>query len=178
MPRGGMRAGSPGRSYENRTDMNTVRALPVTVGPSQQYGQATALANAQRAVPTANGPLPSAPPMATMPGAASMPTPPPSSPTPGPPMGVPTPPPSQPAPPGPRFYPGELPDFAGPSAYPGEHVMTGIDQGGGAGSSALPPHAQPSNQTVGNFLQTLANMPGMPADITNLARMTGPGRPR
>ncbi len=46
MPRGGRRAGSPGKSYGSRTDLNLNRAAP-----GQQYGKATAQEQALAAVP-------------------------------------------------------------------------------------------------------------------------------
>lgn len=57
MPRGGRRAGAPGKSYGNRSDLNVVRQLPVTSAPGQEYGQATAQRDAQRQVPMASGDL-------------------------------------------------------------------------------------------------------------------------
>ena len=68
MPRGGRRAGTPGRAYANRTDLNSTRALPVQAGPSQQYGQAAAQIRSQQAVPMARTPTPPTP---TGPPAAS-----------------------------------------------------------------------------------------------------------
>lgn len=64
MPRGGRRAGTPGRAYSNRSDLNATRALPVEAGPSQQYGQRAAQEAAQRVVPIAPQPAarPPAPP--------------------------------------------------------------------------------------------------------------------
>lgn len=54
MPRsrqGGPRAGTPGQSYTNRTDLNVNRTLPVKAAPGQVYGQAAAQEQAQKAVP-------------------------------------------------------------------------------------------------------------------------------
>lgn len=48
MARGGRRAGTPGKAYGNRADMNT--AIP-KAGPSQAYGERAALERAQQAVP-------------------------------------------------------------------------------------------------------------------------------
>src|SRR5689334_2097510 len=47
MARGGKRVGSPGKNYQNRTDLHQ----PIRVAPDQQYGQAQALENAQRVIP-------------------------------------------------------------------------------------------------------------------------------
>lgn len=55
--RGGARAGKIGKAYTNRTDLAAKTKLPVTVGPSQYYGQATASANAQKLVPEGNPPV-------------------------------------------------------------------------------------------------------------------------
>lgn len=46
--RGGRRTGSAGRSYSNRTDL---QSQPVRTPPSQSYGQGTAMARAQEAIP-------------------------------------------------------------------------------------------------------------------------------
>lgn len=63
MPRGGRRSGAPGKSYANRSDLNT--AMPVKAGPSQGYGQRAALERAQQQMPVAAPtppPAPQAPP--------------------------------------------------------------------------------------------------------------------
>jgi hypothetical protein len=57
---GGPRAGTPGRAYPNRTDMNANR-LPITTFHGQPYGVAQAQEQAQRVVPMgrpAPSPLP------------------------------------------------------------------------------------------------------------------------
>jgi len=54
--RGGARAGKPGASYPNRSDLN---AQPVRTGPSRSYGDAAGLAEAQQAVPLPAQPPPS-----------------------------------------------------------------------------------------------------------------------
>lgn len=162
MPRGGPRQGAPGKSYQNRTDLNAPRALPVQVGPSQQYGQATALSQLQRQVPTANAPLPTPPPLATAPGSND-----PTAPQPG---GVGGQPPSGPPP----ALPGELGDFGGPSQNPGEHVMTGAPSGPGAGPEVLPqpvPLVQSANRylTATDFLrQNLSATAGQNASVAYL----------
>ena len=85
--------------------------LPVTTVPGQQYGIATQQANAQKAIPMANGPL-------GIQGSA------------GP----------QPAQPSQFTGPavGSLPDLFAPTNNPGEHLMTGVNAGPGPGSEALP----------------------------------------
>lgn len=54
MPRGGRRAGAPGKAYGNRSDLNTNRA-PVRIG-GQAYGMQAEQVRAQQAVPV--GPTP------------------------------------------------------------------------------------------------------------------------
>lgn len=70
MPRGGRRAGTPGRAYGNRTDLNATRSLPVEAAAGQPYGVRSQQEAAQRAVPVA--PLPAArPPAPTSPPGAA-----------------------------------------------------------------------------------------------------------
>lgn len=59
MSRGGARNGRIGKNYTNRSDLNPAapKALPPTAVPNQQYGQAKAQLDAQKAAPMANGPL-------------------------------------------------------------------------------------------------------------------------
>lgn len=59
--RGGPRAGTPGVAYSNRTDLPG-KTLPIQTGPSQAYGQRTALEQAQRAVPLQRPGAPAVPP--------------------------------------------------------------------------------------------------------------------
>jgi hypothetical protein len=62
MPRGGRRSGTPGAQYGNRSDLqNGARPLPVSTMAGQQYGKATAQADAQKALPMAGTPLPPLP---------------------------------------------------------------------------------------------------------------------
>jgi hypothetical protein len=56
-PHGGPRAGQPGKSYPNRTDLN---AQAVRTTPGQTYGAQTAQAQAQQAVPMAGAAQPAA----------------------------------------------------------------------------------------------------------------------
>jgi hypothetical protein len=69
---GGVRQGTPGVSYPNRSDM---RGQPIATAKGQTYGQAGAQAAAQRAVPLAAAPPPPAPaaPVAAAPGAGGPP---------------------------------------------------------------------------------------------------------
>lgn len=74
---GGARQGTPGGAYQNRSDLRTQKIQTV---PGQQYGQATAQAAAQRAVPMAGAPaVPAASPGAPPPAGLG-PTPPPPDP--------------------------------------------------------------------------------------------------
>ncbi len=60
MSRGGSRQGRKGVAYKQRTDLNTVKPLPVTTVPDQPYGAAKAQADAQSVVPMQGGlPTPS-----------------------------------------------------------------------------------------------------------------------
>jgi hypothetical protein len=56
---GGVRQGTPGKRYPNRTDL---AAAPVVTAPGQTYGQGVAQQRAQQAVPMAGPPV--APPRA------------------------------------------------------------------------------------------------------------------
>lgn len=128
--RGGPRAGTPGQSYSNRTDLNTNRTLPVKAAPGQVYGQAAAQEAAQRAVPM--GP----------PGAASGPQ--------GAPQGL------QGASPIP---PGAFGDIHRPTERPMEPVTAGAALGPGPGPEALGPGANPGNN-VSDLLQKAAGATG------------------
>lgn len=58
---GGPRVGTPGKTYTNRTDLNTQRVM---ARPSQQYGERAAAEQAQRDVPLPAMPLPGDPTIA------------------------------------------------------------------------------------------------------------------
>lgn len=61
MARGGKRTGVQGRSYGNRSDLAmNARPLPVSTPTGKPYGEAGAMADAQRAVPLAPPPAPGA----------------------------------------------------------------------------------------------------------------------
>lgn len=132
--RGGARQGSPGTKYANRSDLRGPKALPITTVPGQQYGQATAQANAQKAVPMASGPI-------GIQGSAGPQTPPAQGGQPAQQWGAPV---------------GGLPDLFGPSQNPNEHLMTGVNAGAGPGSEALTPTlpADPSAEALA-LLSTL-----------------------
>lgn len=131
MSRGGPRNGTAGKSYNNRSDLNAPKALPVTAVPNQAYGVAGAQKAAQAVVPMANAPLatsnptdPNVPPPLT--GAA----------------------------------PGSMPDPFRPTERPNEHFMTGVNAGPGQGSEALAPNpfsaANPANSILA-VLGTIQN---------------------
>lgn len=137
--RGGAREGTPGKAYGNRTDLNTAKVLPIRTGPSQQYGQGVALQRAQQAVPMG------------VPATAQ--------------QGLPAP--AQPGPAGPPpIPPGGVTPLTAPSERPGEHVMTGVSVGPGAGPEALgplaPAEADPSLARMQAYLPVLELVASQP----------------
>lgn len=119
MARGGARAGAPGTSYANRTDLNTAKALPPQAAKGQSYGMAGAQLAAQKVTPVA-------PPPTASPATVG-----------GPGVG------SPPAP-----APGTLPPLAGPTARPGEPVTSGLPIGAGPGPSPTQPQYQSVNDLL------------------------------
>lgn len=138
MSRGGARTGRVGKNYSNRSDLNSAapKALPPTAVPGQQYGQAKAQIDAQKAAPMANGPLQT--PIVPQLG--------------------------QPAPSGPP--PGSLGGLTDPTARPDEHFMTGVNAGPGAGSEALASFTPDTTITALGLLKTLQNPSPQVAMIT------------
>lgn len=139
--RGGVRQGTPGTAYGNRTDLNA--ALPVQAATGQGYGEAGAQQAAQRAIPVAPQQVSVAAPQA----------------------------PAQAAPttvseqlPQQATYPGEL-RFLHPTDYPNEPTTSGIDMGPGAGSEAL----FTTRPAIANMLGALANSPNASATLMDLA---------
>ena len=139
--RGGVRQGTPGTAYGNRTDLNA--ALPVQAATGQGYGEAGAQQAAQRAIPVAPQQVSVAAPQA----------------------------PAQAAPttvseqlPQQAAYPGEL-RFLHPTDYPNEPTTSGIDMGPGAGSEAL----FTTRPAIANMLGALANSPNASATLMDLA---------
>lgn len=51
MPRGGARQGTPGKTYSNRTDMNSAKPLPIRAVAGQQYGAKKEQIASQKSVP-------------------------------------------------------------------------------------------------------------------------------
>lgn len=150
MPRtgkGGSRSGAPGKSYTNRTDLNTNKALPTTTVPNQPYGVAQQQQAAQAAIPMAGGP-----PIAAATSAPS----------------------SQPAPP-PSIMPGDLTSLGAPSARPGEPVTAGMPTGPGPGPEALqqPDFDAQDLAALRNYLpalESLANLPNASVQTRNFVR--------
>jgi hypothetical protein len=66
--RGGARTGTPGRAYQNRTDLHQ----PIKAAPGGEYGNVTELKNAQRAIPLPNASATPSPP-SQAPGGGSAP---------------------------------------------------------------------------------------------------------
>lgn len=126
MPRGGRRAGAPGKTYGNRSDLNTNRTLPVQTAPNQSYGVAGQQAAAQRVVPLASQPAP-----AGNAGASQSPLVPQASPAGAPPQLVP---------------------LDAPTMRPNEPLTAGVNTGPGPG--APPVTTAPS--TVGDLLRSVA----------------------
>jgi len=112
MARGGRRAGKPGVSYGERTDLNANKALPVQAPTGLQYGQRKVQEQSQQQVPIA--PPPTNPPPV---GAAISP------------LGT-----------GPA--PGELTPLHAPTALPDEPVTAGLPIGAGPGPSPPAVNAQ------------------------------------
>lgn len=122
-----------------------MRSQAVATAPGQAYGAATAQAASQKVVPLAAAPAPPAP--AASPAAA----------TPG--AG------GQPASPPPDPY--------RPTERPGEHVMTGLPVGPGAGPEALPiqqsSHTDPIAVQLRALYQRYAQMsPSAAADLASV----------
>ena len=139
--RGGVRQGTPGTAYGNRTDLNA--ALPVQAATGQGYGEAGAQQAAQRAIPVAPQQVSVVAPQA----------------------------PAQAAPttvseqlPQQATYPGEL-RFLHPTDYPNEPTTSGIDMGPGVGSEAL----FTTRPAIANMLGALANSLNASATLMDLA---------
>lgn len=132
--RGGARAGKIGKSYTNRSDLAAKTKLPVTVGPSQYYGQATASAAAQKTVPEGN---PAVAP-AAQPGAA--------------PTGW------QPGMPPPAAL-GQhgINPLSAPTQRPNEPLTTGLPSGPGAGPEALQQFAPDPMATARAVVNSIPN---------------------
>lgn len=133
-PRGGMRNGTPGTAYTNRSDLARQPSLPARVATDQTYGKAQSQLQAQHQVPMAPAPV------ALPPGAPA------GSPlAPQQPAGAPPPP--MPIPPG-AHGPLER-----PTERPTEPVTAGAPVGPGPGPEVLP--QGPANPTANTNLSTL-----------------------
>ena len=146
--RGGVRAGSPGSAYSNRSDLNANRSLPVTSVPGQTYGAAQAQQNAQRMVPMA-------PPSVGLP------------PGPGGAMGGGAPGGAPPGGGGPP--PGSLTPLDAPSERPDEPVTHGAALGPGPGPESLPGAAM-TQGAMTSLLSRAAQATGS-AGLASLAAM-------
>jgi hypothetical protein len=142
---GGMRPGTPGQQYPNRTDLSSQPSLPARVATDQTYGKAQQQLQAQRTVPMA-------PPPSLIPPPGAGPAGPPPAPTaPGPAIGGPPPPPG----------PGALGPVDAFTNRPGEPVTHGAPMGVGPGPEALPTMA------------VAAPGLGLSALLTQVAQATG-----
>ena len=73
MPRGGRRAGTPGKAYSNRTDLNGPQPVANFAGPKVPYGTGAELTRSQQQMPVSGpqapgptqGPAPAGPSMQT-----------------------------------------------------------------------------------------------------------------
>lgn len=128
MTRGGARTGTPGKAYPERTDLNIVKPLPVTTGPSPVYGDAANLARAQQAVPMAPPPSAAVPTLAGGGGPSAA-----------------------PAPAGPPPA-----DLHAPTQRPNEPVTTGLPVGPGPGPEVLGSAMSPTPRTLGALLDRLS----------------------
>lgn len=152
--RGGMRQGSVGQSYGNRTDLNS--SMPVQTATGQPYGVAAEQRAAQQAIPVAAQPITPAPRQAVQ----SAPTAPPA------PLSDQITPPSMPS-----AYPGEL-RFLDPTDHPDEPITSGIDLGPGVGSDAI---YGPTAPVAGDLSALVAQSGGSPLllDLANAASVLG-----
>jgi hypothetical protein len=146
MPRGGRRAGRPGVNYPQRSDLRS-GPLPPTAPTGLQYGQHTALIEAQRQIPMApagaTAPAPTAPP------------------------------PTAPAPP--PVLPGSLGAFDRPTDRPGEPVTAGLPTGPGPGPEALGLGGPMLGKSLADVLADVASASASPelAQLAQRARALG-----
>src|SRR5215467_8891467 len=120
---GGMRQGTPGQAYPNRTDLAAQPSLPARVATGQTYGRAQQQLQAQRTVPMAAPPTLMGPPAGGPAGPA----------TPG--ATSPLPPP--PAPPAPPMLPGGAGPLDRMTERPDEPVTAGAALGPGPGPDTM-----------------------------------------
>jgi hypothetical protein len=162
-PRGGVRAGAPGETYSNRTDLNVNRDLPARVATGQTYGRAQAQLQAQRTVPMA--PPPQLPVVANQGGPP--PAGPPAAPAAGPGAAAPAPPP---------IAPGQAGPVDRPTERPWEAVTHGAPVGPGAGPEVLPQGpASPMGTNLSQLLAQVARSSGssVVAQLAASAAATG-----
>lgn len=114
--RGGRRQGTPGASYQNRTDLNAHQ--PVRTAPGQTYGVAAQQARSQQQMPLPGGGPNAGPSMGSPMGSPSI----------GGGGGL-----------GPGALPGSLGALHDPTGRPGEPVTHGLPTGPGGGPEVLQP---------------------------------------
>lgn len=124
--RGGARQGTPGRSYQNRTDLQTAK-IPVQAATGQQYGMHKAQVDAQRAQPMGPSPSPTVPPPAAPAGPSVPPAP----------------------------LPGQVVGLDAPSERPNEPVTAGLPVGAGPGPEALAPMGLGDQSDVATQLRAI-----------------------
>lgn len=141
---GGMRAGTPGTAYPNRTDIAAQPSLPARVATDQTYGKAQEQLQAQRTVPMAPPP----PPTGGAPSAGGQ--------GPGAITGAPAPPAAA--------VPGGAGDLHRPTERPGEPVTAGAPIGAGPGPEAIPQGpSSVQNTNLSAMLQAAARSSGSQA---------------
>ena len=149
MPRGGKRTGSPGKTYSNRSDLNTNRSnvVPMMAAKGQQYGANKAQMDAQRALPIAPPPAPATAP----PGGTAGPG----------------------APPAPGPAPMPITPLGAPTQRPGEPVTAGAPVGPGPGVEALGLPDENGVEALAMYLPMLefiASQPGASSQTRNFVR--------
>jgi hypothetical protein len=130
VPRGGRRAGAPGKAYPNRTDLSVnkgpVPNQPYPMSGSQGYGEQKAMMDSQRAMPVSS----------------------PAAPGPAGPPGMPV---GQPGP-----APGSWGAFNRPTERPNEPITHGLPNGPGGGPEVM---TSPAVRPAMTLLQQMAAQP-------------------
>ncbi len=143
MPRGGRRAGTPGKAYGNRSDLNGPQPVADYAGPKVPYGTGAELARSQQQVPV-SGPQPPGPTQGPAPapggGLPSMETPP----------------------------PGSFGNMLRDSERPNEPLTHGMARGPGGGPEVL---SNPAGRPALTLVQQLANQPYASDEIRNLLNL-------
>lgn len=140
MPRGGRRAGSPGKAYGNRTDLNGPQPVADYAGPKVPYGTGAELSRSQQQMPV-SGPQ--------SPGPTEGPAPAPGGGQPS--MQVPE--------------PGSWGNFTRDSEHPDRPITHGLSRGPGGGPEVL---GNTTGRPALTLIQQLANQPYASDEIRNL----------